>query len=227
MEKERNSKLIAIIALVVAVCGLSFGFAAFTKDLNIQFSESNVNVSGELDMKIYAYDNEIGDYDKTLKTVFPSNISDDSIVVEPLVISDDNVSINVGSITFNNVGQSVKYSLGIANESEYPAYIKSFDFLNYDNSDSFKVCTAVNGTDQSLVDQACEGIKVSINYGGGLINEDDVNFDGLNWKFSMSQKVNSVASLKVSITYEEDAVVPNGDFKVNFGSIKFSFSSVS
>ena len=54
MEKDRGSRVIAIIALCVAVVGLSVGFAAFTKDLNITFSDSNVEVSGELDIKFLA-----------------------------------------------------------------------------------------------------------------------------------------------------------------------------
>ena len=35
MERDRNSKILAIIALTVAVIGLSLGFAAFSQTLTI------------------------------------------------------------------------------------------------------------------------------------------------------------------------------------------------
>ena len=38
MEKNRNAQVIAIVALVVAVLGLSVGFASFSNVLNIQAS---------------------------------------------------------------------------------------------------------------------------------------------------------------------------------------------
>ena len=51
---ERGTRIIAIMALCIGIIGLSIGFAAFTRDLNIQFSESNVKISGDLDVKFLA-----------------------------------------------------------------------------------------------------------------------------------------------------------------------------
>ena len=42
MERERSAKIIAIIALCIAVAGLSIGFAAFSNNLKI---ESNATVT--------------------------------------------------------------------------------------------------------------------------------------------------------------------------------------
>ena len=45
MEKTNSSKIVAIVALVVAVLGLSVGFAAYTSTLNIS-ANANVQVDG-------------------------------------------------------------------------------------------------------------------------------------------------------------------------------------
>ena len=118
MEKERSSKLIAIIALVVAVAGLSFGFAAFTKDLNINFSESNVNVSGDLDVRIHSYDsNSMIDVNKM--TIEPFMMSETGIEAESFIISDDYSIINGGSVIFSNFDKVALYVFALKNYSEY------------------------------------------------------------------------------------------------------------
>ena len=226
MEKERNSKLIVIIALVVAVVGLSFGFAAFTKDLNINFSESSAKLTGDLDVRIHAYDISTGTFDFNSKVISRHYLSgeDEGATVGNLVISDDYLSISGGSLNLNNVNQGVMFSVGIYNHSEYPAYLNSVDFLDYLNTDSFKVCTAVGGTDQDLVDQACEGISVNF-----LINNLEFNDSNFNDVDLSNIVIPSGEGLNffISIAYELDAVIPNGDFKFNFGGIKFNFSSVA
>ena len=55
MEKDRSGKIIAIVALFVAVVGLSLGFAAFTTSLtidtaaNVTSNSSNWNVGFSVD----------------------------------------------------------------------------------------------------------------------------------------------------------------------------------
>ena len=46
LEKNRGSRVIAIIALIVAVLGLTIGFAAFSSTLNIS-SSANVKPNAE------------------------------------------------------------------------------------------------------------------------------------------------------------------------------------
>ena len=226
MEKERNSKLIAIIALVVAVCGLSFGFAAFTKDLNIQFSESGARLTGDLDVRFHVYDNNNATFDFNTKVISQHYLSgeDKGATVGNLVISDDYSSISGGGLNLNDSNQGVMFSVGVYNHSEYPAYLNSVDFLNYDNTDSFKVCTVVDGTDQDLVDQACEGIVVQF-----LINNlefNDLNFNDVDFS-NIAIPAEEGLVFYLTIAYKKDAVVPNGDFKFNFGDIRFNFSSVA
>ena len=227
MEKERSSKLLAIIALVVAVCGLSFGFAAFTKDLNITFSESNVKVNGDLDVKLYGHDKENGGVDYNSRTVVPYLISD-GVEVTPLTISEDRTSISVGSVNFNSSGLLVEYLIVLFNHSEYDAYFKKIEFLNYGETGEFKVCTALPGTSQDLVDQACDNIHVYLSLANGNVTIDSSNVDKYDFDVIKEYIDNGeFLPILLSIVYDEDAVVPNGDFKINFGGIKFKFSSLS
>ena len=113
MKKERRYKVIAIIALCVAIVGLSIGFAAFTKDLNITFSDSNVNISGDLDIKFLA------SYDPTDTSTIVNGlganyssgveVSDETVLVNPATISSDGTSISGLGATFNNKDQVVFY----------------------------------------------------------------------------------------------------------------------
>ena len=50
MEKSRTSKIIAVVALVVAVLGLSLGFAAFSNTLTISSSATVSPDSGDFDI---------------------------------------------------------------------------------------------------------------------------------------------------------------------------------
>ena len=217
MEKDRSSKLLAIIALVVAVCGLSFGFAAFTKDLNITFSESNVKVNGDLDVVFYAGEDGL---------IEPYHVSVGAEAT-PFTISDDYTTISGGSVTFTGVSQSVIYQIVGINNSEYDAYLKDVEFLDYGETGEFKVCTALPGTSQDLVDEACEGIYIllSSGEGEGSILFDSTTVDEIDFSsIFIPSGIEFVCNL--TIYYNVNSVVPNGDFKINFGGIKFDFSSL-
>ena len=218
MEKDRSSKIIAIVALIVGIVGLTVGFAAFTRDLNITFSESNVKVSGDLDVKILASSNA-GDTSKTVAGTLNGATS-----ALDATISTDGLTISNLDATFNDKNQSVEYDFYIYNNSEYDSYLKKVEFLNYSGNSINKVCTAVSGTTQSLVDAACEDISLTIDIGGEtVLDTKDANFTVP--KITKGQ----TSAAKIVISYnggDDSAVVPNGDFKINFGGIKLSYSSL-
>lgn len=219
MEKERSSKIIAIVALIVGIVGLTVGFAAFTRDLNITFSESNVKVSGDLDVKILA-SNTTTD---TTKTVVGE--LDGATSALDATISDDGLTISGLGATFDGKGQSVEYDFYIYNNSEYDAYLKKVEFLNYTGEQKNKVCTAVNGTTQTLVDASCNDISLTIEVGGEeVINTQDSNFS------SPGITKGTTVAAKIIITYNDGtgtAKLPDGDFKINFGGIRLSYSSLT
>ena len=223
MEKDRDSKLITIIALVVSIASLSIGFAALAKDVKIGFSNSNTKISGIFNMKIYGYDKDIDGYDLHSFIVKPALTSSiDNIESSPLIISDDYSTKSGGSVTFGDSNQRVKYTLALHNSE----YLKSIIFMDYDETNLFKVCTALPGTNQSLVDETCKNIKITISTHDGSIVFDETNVNDLDLS-SIQNFNNEWAELDIKISYDANAVVPNGDFKINFGSIKFNFGSVA
>ena len=233
MEKDRGTKVIAIIALCVAVVGLSIGFAAFTKDLNITFSESNVNVSGELDIKFLASE-DVNDTSTTVDGMVVAADGGDTTNMSANVatISSDGTTISGLGVTFSDKDQAVYYDFYIYNNSEYDAYLKAIDFLNYEGTETNKVCTALEGTTQSLVDDACEDIHIGL--GVGATNVIDTSQSGFT---SVKIPSGEIVSAVITIIYAGDllneelgtsgsALLPNGDFKINIGDIKFSYSSL-
>ena len=218
MEKERNSKIIAIIALIVGIVGVTIGFAAFTRDLNITFSETNVKVSGDLDVRILA-SNDVEDTNKTVA----ATLNDATSALDATISADGLTISNLGA-TFSDKNQSVEYDFYIYNNSEYDSYLKKVEFLNYTGKEINKVCTAVNGTTQSLVDESCEDISLTITVAGETI----VDTKDANFSVPKIDKGETVAA-KITIAYdggEGTAILPDGDFKIEFGGIKLSYSSL-
>lgn len=225
MEKDRSSKIIAIVALVVAVVSLSLGFAAFTKDLNITFSESNVKVSGVLDMKFLASEDP-NDTNTSINAVSSSEV----ISANLATISTDGTTISGMGVTFSDKDQTVDYGFYIYNNSEYDAYLNAVDFLNYTGADANKVCTALTGTTQSLVDDSCNDITVVVSFDtdgdGGFDSVVDTGTSGFT---SIKVSKGAIVPALISIKYDgssTSSILPDGDFKINFGEIKFSFSSL-
>ena len=226
MEKERNTRVMAIIALCLAVVGLSIGFAAFTRNLNITFSESNVNISGDLDVRFLAS----ADPEDT-STIINAETSSGT-TASPATILGDGKTIGGVWFTFNNNAQSVKYDFYIYNNSEYDAYLKSVEFLNYAGADQNKVCTALEGTNQDMVDEACDSIVAIIGAdfnGDNELFENEIIYDSMSNISSIKIPKGGITLATLAILYVGDstsAILPNGDFKINFGDIKLNFSSL-
>ena len=56
MEKERQVKLLSIIALVVAITGMTLGFAAFSTTLNISSSATVTPNSSDFKINVYGFE---------------------------------------------------------------------------------------------------------------------------------------------------------------------------
>ena len=225
MEKDRDSKLFVIVLLVVAIVGLSIGFAAFNKNLNIKFSESNVNVADDLDVRIVVFDSTNSIFNESSKIIEPI-LNGDGVSASPFIISDNYLSISGGSVIFTNNDQFVSYILALKNYGEHKAYLKSFSFKNYSETDSFKVCTALSGTDQNLVDQACESINLTFSALNDSFSFDSSTVGNIPLStFDLSSQ--SYGIVKLNISYDANAVIPDGDFKINFGEIVLNYSLLS
>ena len=216
MEKNRGAKIIAIIALLVAVSGLSLGFAAFSNSLtitsgasvtpnsntfNVDFSSSNVSLETNDIVPV-----------KSVSTIIATNATIDNTSVP---------TISNLSATFTEPGQSVTYTFYAYNSGEYDAYLKTISYLNVVNSSSFKVCTASTGTNATLVQSACDSISVKVKAG----SEAETNGTVASISGHKLEK-GAFETITVTIDYAAGGARADGDFSVSFGEIALGYSSV-
>ena len=215
MEKNRNAQVIAIVALVVAVLGLSIGFASFSNVLNIQASANvkpdsstlNVDFSSSIDSVTVA---------KITPTATPNSIVTTNATIDNSV----DPTISNLSATFTEPGQSVVYKFYAYNAGELNAYLKSIVYANVAGGNATKVCTAKEGTTDALVQKACENILVKVKVGNELETATGkASITG----HSLAKKTGEM--ITVTLEYAAGAERTDGDFSVAFGNITLNYSS--
>ena len=217
MEKNRNGQVISLLALVVGVIGLSIGFAAFSNTLKIQ-SSANVNPSPDT-LNV--------DFSSSESAVETSEITPVSTPVgltttKASIDNSANPTISGLSATFTEPGQKAVYSFYAYNNGELDAYLKSIVYANVAGENSNKVCTAVEGTTDTLVQSACNGISVKVKVGSEL--ETSGSKTGISNHTLLKGKSELVT---VTLEYASDATRADGDFNVKFGDISLDYSSAN
>lgn len=215
MEKDRSSKVIAIVALLVAVVGLSVGFAAFSSTLTIS---SSANVTPNSD---------------TFKVVFSSNgttLTTEAVngdvtgtgasATAATINNDTNPTISGLAATFTEPGQKVVYTFYAHNSGEYDAFLKSVTYANVTGKSESRVCTAGSGTTASYVASACDDISVKVNVGTTNTTASTANITG------HSLVKGAFEQVTVTIEYAANGDRADGDFSVAFGDISLVYSSV-
>lgn len=209
MEKGRGSKVIAIVALCVAVAGLSLGFAAFSSNLVIK---SSATVTPDAaNFSVVWDDTSIND------SVVGTAVAGNPTVTVSTVGDDENASTIEGlTATLKAPGDSVTYTFNAKNAGKYIAYLTDVNFIAPE-----KTCTAVGTTTQALVDVACNDISLTLTVGGETITS------------ATDAYTNTIAiggSTPVTVTIAYAAVegqgLADGDFTVAFGDIQFLYESV-
>ena len=216
MEKNRSSRAIAIIALIVAVTGLTIGFAAFSNSLNIS-SSANVKPNPDTFKVLFS---SSGTALETSKITGTS--TDSSVTVGEATIENTGTTPTISGLTagFTAPGESVTYEFFVHNAGEYEAYLKSINYANVSGKNNPKVCTAVDteNTTSSLVSKACEDITLSVKVGDTLATGTHSNMNQL----LVRKKFTPVT---VTINYADNGNRADGDFNVEFGDISFTYSS--
>ena len=215
MEKNRNAQVIAIVALVVAVLGLSVGFASFSNVLNIQASANvkpdsstlNVDFSSSIDIV-------------TVAEITPTATPNSIVTTNATIDNSADPTISNLSATFTEPGQSVVYKFYAYNAGELNAYLKSIVYANVASSNATKVCTAKEGTTDALVQKACENILVKVKVGNELETATGkASITG----HSLAKKTGEM--ITVTLEYAAGAERTDGDFSVAFGNITLNYSS--
>ena len=217
MEKNRGSRIIAIIALIAAVTGLTLGFAAFSNTLNIS-SSANVNPDPDTFKILFSsHESEL----KTDKVVGKTPTNSDATAGEAEISNTGSTPVISGlTAGFIEPGTSVTYDFYVHNAGEYEGYLKSINFANVDGENNPKICTAVDpsNTTASLVSKACEDISLTVKVGDATATGTETNLNQL------LVRKNSTP-VTVTINYADNGNRADGDFYVEFGDISFTYSS--
>ena len=216
MERNRTGQVIAIVALIVGVVGLSVGFAAFSNTLTIKSSATvtpdssifNVDFS-DVSTKVLA--------DPVTPVVTPNTL----VATEAAIDNTGSPTISNISATFTEPGQKAVYTFYAYNAGELDAYLKSIAFANATGGSTTKVCTAATGTTDSLVQEACNGITLSVQVGSQAATTGSVS--SITGHKLEKAKADTVV---VTLEYAENSSSADGDFTVAFGDVTLNYSSV-
>ena len=215
MDRDRSTKVIAIVALCVAVFGLSVGFAAFSNDLTIT-SEATVKPNAsDFDVNFSSSNTSETDGDVTAT---PSN---ESVTAEPATISNATAPTISGiEVQFTEPGQSATYSFFAHNAGKYKAFLNNVSFKKATDAATNIACVAAEGTNAAMVASACDGISIKVKVG-------TTTFEGSTPTITSHElTIDQYEPVEVTIEYASGAARADGDFQVNIGDIVLTYGSV-
>ena len=237
MEKDRGGRVIAIVALMIGVVGLTIGFAAFTNTLTIK---SDATVTPDSSLLNVAFSNENAANTTAVTTpdisatLNPSNVTD--FTAEHATINNAATGgpiIENLSVSFTAPGQTATYEFYTKNIGTLNAYLSNVVFNNVTGGSSSKVCTKVTEnktTDQqatdALVAAACNDISLTLTLGSENFTTSTARA-GFNTATTHDLVSTASEKVTVTITYAANGAQADGDFTVDFGDIQLVYKSVA
>ena len=238
MEKNRSTRILAVIALVVAVAGLSLGFAAFSSVLTI---EPSAVVLPEDNMRIIFSDVDgaptaavvEGEMDQAMSNartrLAALGIEDPNLpnVADAVIDNSNKKAPKITNLkaTFTAPGQSASYTFYVYNEMDYKAFLRTitFDTTKYS-------CTPGSGTDSTSANSVCQSIELDIAVGSATAS---VTGNGSSAKTEFTASTaheltgKDAEEVVVTISYPENSPETNGDVTVRLPDIQLTYSSTS
>ena len=124
MEKTRQIKILSIVALVVAIAGMTLGFAAFSTTLSIS-SSATVTPNSE-DFKVVLSSNS--NYGDPINNVIEPSIVGDASASAIIINNVGNTFTTNINVNFESPGSSVLYTMFVHNVGKYDAYFNKIVF---------------------------------------------------------------------------------------------------
>ena len=208
MEKQRQIKILSIIALVLAISAMSLGFAAFSTSLKLSSSAMVTPDDATFSVKFSTNKDEL-----IVDDVVPSEISSGLTASNGVIDNSAAPTLKNLSVEFTVPGQYVEYTFYARNEGEYTAYLNNVYF------DGQKKCSAGEGVDQSSVDSACSSINLLVYVNGEEYNE-TTPISGHTLAKGAGDEV------KIKISYDEGGSVITDPFNIKFGNIAMIYSTI-
>ena len=223
MEKDRSARLIAIVALVLAVTGVSIGFAVLSTNLTIQPIDASVKANEKL-FKVF-FSSSKSDYQtQTVTAQLTGGTGDagDQFQGNQLTIQPNSTTLTGIGGTFTEPGQTIKYELGISNIGKINGFLTGITFNNVDSTNSLVKCEGTSGGNDLASDKlttACNDIKVTVKVNG-------TEYKGSNANITKQEiDANATQEVEVIIEYSSSATPLDGDFKATFGSISLTYQT--
>ena len=237
MEKNRSTKILFIVFLILVVVGVSAGFAAFSNNLTIS---SKAKVKPNNNMYIYFASQDTKVNNKIVADPVSASPAQYDIIegvevehtatIDNTYASEQSPKITDLRADFTEPGQQVTYSFYVYNAWEYDAYLKNITI------DDTKTCTAKEGAlsanattaaqQQEKINNACNGISLSIKVGNdAAVSSTTTNINNHILKADGSNGGTGFEPVVVTITYAEGSSVADTDFDVTFGDITLNYSS--
>ena len=202
-EKEKNSKRIAIIALLLALIACSFGFAAFSRSVDLQDEKKEESYSffkgGILSINPNKPENG---------KVYPTATGGAKADVATLT---ENGIINI-NVHFTKPGQSATYSFYGINPTKTLSYLNEVEFGE-------KECNST-GASEEYAQKACDSIIMIISARSDDFYETNYDIND----HALAPESNE--PIAVTIKYLSSAPAVDGTFGVDFGISTLTYSDV-
>lgn len=203
-DREKNTRRIIIIIILLLLLALAFGFAAFSKSVNIINDKDRGNYvvyrGGVLSINPNRPENGI---------VKPTAIG--GVEAEEATLTENGI-INI-NVHFTKTGQSATYSFFGVNNTKNPAYLNSVIFAD-------KYCTPLGETTQEEADKACDGIVMNISVKNDTFDHTIGLIDDHVLKGESNEPI------AVTIKYLKDSYITTSGFAVDFGISTITYSDV-
>ena len=202
-KRENRSKRTAIIALILALLACSFGFAAYSKSIDIieERREQYVVMKGGV-LSINPDKPQNG-------KVYPTSTG--GAIAEVATLTENGI-INI-KVTFTAQGQSATYSFFGVNPTKYLTYLNDVVFGD-------KTCNPGSGTSMEYATVACENIVMYISAKDDSFEETTLDID------DHSIPAESNEPLAVTIKYLPGGQMADGSFSVDFGISNLTYSDI-
>lgn len=216
MGNKQSQNILSIVAIAVAILGISIGYTTYSNSLEVANKVSKQQAQGANSINV-DFSNSGLEYRPTDVTPVVSSYR---MTANNAVINNrTNPTVSGMSAIFTTPGEYATYTFYAANRGNAVAFLNSLKYNNYKEYDTNVVCTAGNGTSPELVAQACENVVVSVKVGDDI--ETTSTIDSINGH-TLSKLANEVVT--VTITYLPTAQRVNGDFNVSVGDLELVYS---
>ena len=230
MEKEKQTKLMVILALCVSVVGLAIGFAAFSNTLTISSSATVSPNASDFNINVYGIENMDGVTTSPTHNLYTStkfsvplmgyNGVGIPLSATPAKINDQGSSITISDINvgLSKPGQSASYYFMVKNEGQYDAYVfwKEWNLVDYD-------CILAEGTTPELAEKACQDVTL---YVMGEFSDGTQIYDYEDSYVKIAKGDYIIIEVWVDYMSSDVQERADGDFSLDYDDIEFEFTSV-